>query len=299
MLAEPINAIKEMATYAVSDFKYEAVPLTFKRKVDDIYISVSSKLQWGTESFLKSERSGTSSAQEFEYSIELDITTKFYCTPTAINTRIVESLAKLGDYTPPWWYNPHLGTVFSFGSDPQLQYFTELVSVQSTTIASTESSLSTSASSASLDSPIDSTPEKAPSPSLLASQAAAGRATIVECDSFNLDWFPRKPARDATAVLNLVIFFPGLGLSSKNVRPHPTYLSSSLSSSSLLALDQNFAQKFARHMFEEGGYYTVICGARGVDVPLRSNRSVATFLREYEYDLLFAFSLQILASEHD
>ena len=35
---------------------------------------------------------------------------------------------------------------------------------------------------------------------------------------------------------------------------------------------QAFAQKFARYMHDKAGYYTVICGARGVDVPLKTDR---------------------------
>jgi len=321
LMLEKITAIKEMATYAVSDFKYEAVPVTFKRKVDDIFVRVNSSIKWGQDNFSPNMKSW-SSVDGFKYdpetlkrnvdelfdSVNSGIkwgqdklsptmkswvpvdgiysrrdqednaseckSTKFYYDHNERNERMVEKLKQVGDYVPPWWYNPHLGTIFSFGSDPRLRYHTELVAVQCTTIASTSSACSSRDNLSSSPSffenpcsPTDDCPSPTdPSPIDLtltpprrhrdsdhnsSSTANLHRTTITESDSFNLDWYPCKPARPSDrSPVNVVVFFPGLGLSSKN----------------------NFAQKFARYMFESGGYYTVICGARGLDVPLKSDR---------------------------
>jgi hypothetical protein len=33
---------------------------------------------------------------------------------------------EVGDYQPPWWYSPHIGTLFSFGYDASIKYETEI-----------------------------------------------------------------------------------------------------------------------------------------------------------------------------
>lgn len=268
LVLEKITAIKEMATYAVSDFKYEAAPVTFKRRVDDIFVSVNSSIKWGQEKFSPNMKNW-SSVDGFKYdpdtfkrnvddifdSVNSSIkwgqdqlspamkswgsvdgiysrrgcvdnateckSTKFYFENNEHNVRIVDKLKQVGDYIPPWWYNPHLGTIFSFGSDPRLQYHTELVDVQCTTIASTSSSsafsscdnLTSPSFSEDPSSPIDDCPTSPTRPNL------SDVTSITESNSFNLDWYPCKPVKpsDSNTVINVVVFFPGLGLSSKNV----------------------------------------------------------------------------------
>lgn len=202
---ENIVAIKEMVSYVVGDFNYESVPVTFKRKVDDIFTKVSSHINWSLDSFPQSLIQATCTDDEKS-------ATKLYCSKNGLNLQLCLAIRSVGDYFPPWWYNAHLGTIISFGSDPRLQYFSEQVEVKSKTIASTSSSASTSnflslsRSTDSLNS-IDSKLE------------SSNTTHFIETDSFNLDWYPRKPAKPEhpDEKINIVMFVPGLGLSSKNV----------------------------------------------------------------------------------
>ena len=42
---------------------------------------------------------------------------------TKFNNSVVRSLIEnVGFYNPPWWYNNHLGTLFSFGASPMLLF---------------------------------------------------------------------------------------------------------------------------------------------------------------------------------
>ena len=205
-MSQNIIAIKEMVSYVVGDFNYESVPVTFKRKVDDIFTKVSSHINWGSEPY--PQRRIQASCNDDENSA-----TKLYFSEHSLNLKLCNAIRSVGDYFPPWWYNAHLGTIVSFGSDPRLQYFTEQVEVKSKTIASTSSSAS-----------MDNLLLSSCSPdSLSSTDSKLDRSTthFVETDTFNLDWYPHKPAKLELRgeKINIVMFVPGLGLSSKNVMP--------------------------------------------------------------------------------
>lgn len=76
---------------------------------------------------------------------------------------------EVGDYQPPWWYSPHLGTLVSFGADRKLQYEVEVM------------------------------------------QAEDG-------GHFTVSWYPHKPSPSEEVMRKIIVFFPGLGLTAKNVR---------------------------------------------------------------------------------
>lgn len=207
---ENIIAIKEMVSYVVADFNYESVPVTFKRKVDDIFTKVSSHINRSFDSFPQSFIQAT--CNDDERSV-----TKLYCSENGLNLQLCHAIRSVGDYFPPWWYNAHLGTIISFGSDPRLQYFTEQVEVKSKTIASTSSTASMNnflSSSSSTD-----------SLNLTDSKLGSNTTHFVETDSFNLDWYPLKPAKPEhrDEKINIVMFVPGLGLSSKNVISYSSF----------------------------------------------------------------------------
>ena len=212
-VTEKITAIKEMASYVVADFNYETGPIIFKRTVDDIFTTVTSGIKWSRSSYSESELKKSDLAEPMTFNDDRALSTNFYCVKNKLNTQICETIRSVGDYSPPWWYNAHLGTIFSFGSDPHLKYYTEEVEVRSRTTASTAHF-----SSPSLPSLAAST-----SSSLLSNSCESpgweGVTTenFVETDRFNLDWYPSKPKRQDNEKINIVVFIPGLGLSSKNV----------------------------------------------------------------------------------
>lgn len=49
-------------------------------------------------------------------------------TPT--NLRIVEKLRNI-TYSPPWWYNNHIGSVFALGHDPEVAYVRRIITHES------------------------------------------------------------------------------------------------------------------------------------------------------------------------
>jgi len=51
-----------------------------------------------------------------------------HASETKTNKRAMERIQNnAGDYNPPWWYSPDLGTLSAFGHDPKLKYETEII----------------------------------------------------------------------------------------------------------------------------------------------------------------------------
>ena len=47
--------------------------------------------------------------------------TKYICKDSSFNRTLCKNIkTKVGNYTPPWWYNLHLGSVIQFGLQPHL-----------------------------------------------------------------------------------------------------------------------------------------------------------------------------------
>lgn len=45
-----------------------------------------------------------------------------------LNSAVVSKIKDtVGEYLSPWWYNPHLGTIFAFGGDCNLKYHREII----------------------------------------------------------------------------------------------------------------------------------------------------------------------------
>lgn len=118
------------------------------------------------------------------------------------NTKIAKELIEaIGEFVPPWWYNPHIGTLFPFGHDPNLLYDREVVCIE-------------------------------------------GDVSIA------VDWYKRKPRiSDLNSNAQICVYFPGLGLSSKN---KPT-------------------QKFIEYMANEG-YLCAVINSRGQELPSISQK---------------------------
>lgn len=63
-------------------------------------------------------------------------TTYVSCQPTKFNLQAVSSIEReVGDYTPPWWYNNHLGTCFAFGRDAGLRYDRRFIETEEASLA--------------------------------------------------------------------------------------------------------------------------------------------------------------------
>lgn len=55
-----------------------------------------------------------------------EVTTTFYYQPTSFNSWLHKHLVeKVGHYSPPWWYNMHLGSLVPFGKSPALTFCRE------------------------------------------------------------------------------------------------------------------------------------------------------------------------------
>lgn len=54
--------------------------------------------------------------------------TRFVCKCTEFNLKVMDKIRKnVGDYNPPWWYNPHIGALIPLGKYHDLAFETEIL----------------------------------------------------------------------------------------------------------------------------------------------------------------------------
>lgn len=100
-------------------------------------------------------------------------------TNNPLNNKVRQTIeTEVGDYHPPWWYSPSLGTLVSFGKNLRLNYETDLFRNNSHHFDMQYNSSDW---------------------------------------EFTVDWYPSKPNPKEGTVHKIILFFPGLGLGSKNV----------------------------------------------------------------------------------
>lgn len=119
---------------------------------------------------------------------------EFFFQHSKLNNRITERIKTfVGSYSPPWWYSPHLGTIFPFGHDPQVQYVEEIF--------------------------------------------------VDNGSKFSVHWYPCKPSTNEKKEIKIILFLPGIGLTSRD----------------------KFCQQFVLTV-EKKDFYTVVVNPRGVNV---------------------------------
>lgn len=166
--------------------------------------------------------------------------TPIHASETKINKKIIDRIkTNVGEYNPPWWYSPDLGTLVAFGHDPKLPYETEIVE-------RTEDNLPVSYS-------IDWWPCKPPQLRNNSSSSSSSSSSSASVEGNEASPSPSTsstshPNDQSGDGLRIIVFVPGLGLTARN----------------------KFCQKFCQYVHSQGQFTIAVISARGLDVPLKS-----------------------------
>ena len=152
------------------------------------------------------------------------------CLMNKRNTDIINRIKKnVGEYIPPSWYSADIGACIAFGIDIKIKYEREIIHTDDA--------------------------------------------------MFSIDWYPFKPTisndqnndnnNNNNNNNNIIIFLPGLGLTSAN----------------------KFCQQFVSTAYEKSGYISAVLHPRGLTVPLKTKKIWYPGL--HEDTLLFIKQLEI------